>query len=206
MRTTLLGLAAFAAMTAASLGEASATLLTYDDIGVPNGFVGPFADQGFQFDSGMIVWDVSRGSRWSRQGPAVSGNYDATNDTGGDAVITKVGGGTFSFTGTFIKPAFEMVGGAITGYYLDGTSVSMPFIASKFPSSNGGWTAISAPDSFQNIDQLVISAQFGTFFSLDNTTFDALFAPGPLPGCCGRLGLGFLTLAGVARRLAAGRA
>ena len=95
----------FIAVVLALIGTASpslATTLTYDDIGNAGTVTGPgFTELGYQFSSNMVVIDISTSSPWPFH--ALSGNYAALNDYGGDAVITQVGGGTFSFINTYLK-------------------------------------------------------------------------------------------------------
>jgi hypothetical protein len=97
-----------AALFLIAANSASATVLTYDDIGVPNSVFpdythAGFVEQGYQFSGNMDVVDISATSPYSSEGPAVSGNYAALDDYSGSDVITKVGGGSFAFEDTYIK-------------------------------------------------------------------------------------------------------
>jgi len=184
----------FIAVVLALIGTASpslATTLTYDDIGNPGTVTGPgFTELGYQFSSNMVVIDISTSSPWPFH--ALSGNYAALNDYGGDAVITQVGGGTFSFINTYLKGwNTETIYGSITGY-LNGTQVGSVNYSALGPDAGGGrpvppWTLVTA--NFSYVDEVVISAN-GNNFLLDHTQVAAV--PAPIAGA----GLPGLILAG----------
>jgi len=81
---------------------ANATVITFDDLIQP-GTYGPntgsgFVDFGFVFSNNMDAVDVSpTGGWWSNGvGTGHSGKFAALNNYGGNMVMTKQGGGTFS--------------------------------------------------------------------------------------------------------------
>jgi hypothetical protein len=150
--------------------HASATILTYDDI--PAGPISApgFIEDGFQFSNNMVAIDIAPGSLWPNAHP-LSGNNAALNDYLGDAVITQVGGGTFSFINTYMAGwNTETVGGTITGY-LNGAQVGQVTWFALGPDAGGGrpvapWSLITA--NFLDVDTVVIDGG-NTAFLLENT-------------------------------------
>jgi hypothetical protein len=182
-----------ALLLATGVNEASATLLTYDDLpgAYPSSPLG-FIEQGFNFSAHTVVLDISSASPFSHSGPAVSGDNAAFTDWGGSIIITKDGGGTFSFTDTYVKGWLNTpVTGSIIGYK-SGTQVG---VVSFYTS---GWIDVfanSGTGSFSDIDQLVISAgSIGNgFLLLDNTTLTGVGAV-PEPSTWAMILLGFAGL------------
>lgn len=191
---------------AAGVREASATLLTYDDIGVPGDYapqspVG-FTEQGFQFSTSWAVIDISPTSIWANSGPTLNGspyaalnNYAFNNPT----YITKVGGGTFDFTDTYMKGWDGLrSAGHITGYN-NGNQVGDV----SFDVSPSAWTDVFA--NFSNVDKVVISFSipnvnsYGGYILLDNTTVNGVSAV-PEPSTWAMLVLGFAGIGFMAYR------
>lgn len=129
IRATLLSAAlSIATVLPITVSEATATVLTFDDIGVPGttypspqaGPIG-FSTQGYAFSANEVVYDVHD----IANGPAHSGNYAAFNDYSGygafvganafDTTITRVGGGAFTFTDVYLQSFSHFGGGTISG-------------------------------------------------------------------------------------------
>src|SRR5664279_3837902 len=150
--------AAYAAGAAFMLlaNQASATVLTFDDLGVPQtqypeinkGPIG-FTEQGYQFSGNEVIYDVHNVAN----GPAHSGNYAAFNDYSGYysyvgptafyTTVTKAGGGTFTFTDTYLQSwshsARDSISGSISAYDASDVLVGILFF-----SNVTDWTDISA--------------------------------------------------------------
>jgi hypothetical protein len=179
--------------------QASATILTYDDFpldGSLTGSIGPrgFTELGYQFSNNMVP--VYLGGLFPNA-HAISGNNAALNDYLGDAVITQVGGGTFSFVDTYVTGwNTEIVDGTITGF-LNGSQVGQVLFEVLGPDAGGGhpvapWSLITA--NFATVDEVVISG-FGNAFLLENTQIDPA-VPEPSTWAMmvlGFAGLGFIT-------------
>jgi hypothetical protein len=187
--------------------QASATVLTFDDIGVPNGtfpsaFQGPigFVEQDYQFSNNIDVKDVSN----IANGPAFSGNYAAFNDYykygyGPEFTITKVGGGTFSFVDAYLQSWSHSASGAIN-VEIDGF-LNGSYVGIAFGSNIGTWTDISAASgigSFANIDKLVITPT--DYALLDNVQLNNSVSAVPEPATWGMMLLGFVGLGFAAHR------
>jgi hypothetical protein len=185
MNNKLVGLIVGALITT-GVSEASATLLTYDDLGVPGSYtpgtaVG-FVEQGFVFGNTMAVIDISSTSPWAQEGAAVSGDYAALPVYNSEsAAITKSGGGTFSFDDTYLKGWTTSTTGHILGY-LNGTLVGDV----SYGVSGSAWTDVSV--HFSNVDQVMINGLNG--FLLDNSTVNEVSAV-PEPSTWAMMILGF---------------
>lgn len=175
----------------APLAAANATVITYDDIGMPGQYTGQFADQGYQFNDTMNVIDISAGSLWAANGPAVSGNYAALNNYYGEGSFSKVGGGTFSFSGTYIKDWANLgLGGSINGF-LNGALVDTV----QFNTVGANWDLVAA--DFAKVDTVSIDPDGGQPFLIDNTYVNQSISPVPLPGSLPMFGAALLGLAGI---------
>lgn len=184
-------IAAFA-LSAASLTAAHATVLNFDEIGIPGGVTAPgLSTQGFRMSDNTDVVDITD-SIWKGFGPAYSGRYSALNDWHGDIVLTKVDGSLFSFQGMYIKSwgGFNDGGDSTVTAYLGDTVVgSYAFTLS------GNWQNVAG--NLSGIDRLVVSA--GSAFLLDDVTVDGA-ANVPEPASLALLGLGALAAGTVRRR------
>lgn len=173
IRATLLSAAlSIATVLPITVSEATATVLTFDDIGVPGttypspqaGPIG-FSTQGYAFSANEVVYDVHD----IANGPAHSGNYAAFNDYSGygafvganafDTTITRVGGGAFTFTDVYLQSFSHFGGGTISGSIFAYRNSGLVGVLSF--QNIREWTDVSASapgavGSFSDIDQLVI--------------------------------------------------
>jgi hypothetical protein len=178
----------------ASAQNASATILTYDDFGYFE-YVSPagFDELGYQFSNNMDVVNVSSFLR----GGGVSGMYAALNNYGGDAVITQVGGGQFSFIDTYAS-GWNTNGVFLTfSGYLNGALVGTITTTVLGPDMSAAWVMPHwslIDTNFSDVDEVVISG-YGGVFLLDNTEVGApVSVPTPIAGA----GLpGMVTVIGV---------
>jgi hypothetical protein len=174
-------------ITFGAMQAANATVLTFDDIGIPNYVTSPgFIEQGFQFSNNSDVVDLSASSPWSAEGPAYSGNYAALNDYGGNMVMTAVGGVSFSLQDLYIKSWAGTTNGqseSIIGY-LNGQQVGQV----NFTMGNS-WQDVAA-----NFGQVTsVSINGGNYFLVDNVTVNAGNAvPEPATYSMMLMGLGLI--------------
>jgi PEP-CTERM motif len=209
--------AAYAAGAAFMLlaNQASATVLTFDDLGVPETqypsiYLGPigFVEKGYQFSGNEVVYDVHD----IANGPAHSGNYAAFNDysgfgsyTGPTAfytTVTKAGGGTFSFTDTYLQSwshsANDPISGSISAYDASNVLVGILFFSNVL-----GWTDVAVSDpgtigTFSNISSLVI--QPNNYTLIDDLQLNATVAAVPEPSTWAMMILGFAGVSFMAYR------
>lgn len=178
-------------------GAAQAGLvISFDELGQPGRTVGGqqnFVSQGFKFSANMDVIDVSpTGGSWSTgTGSGHSGKYATLNDWGGDMVMTKVGGGTFTVDSLWANGWQGHSQTANVTGYLNGNAVQ------SFTGSFGQpWTQLSL--NFSNIDQLRFST--GSIFLIDDISVDGgTGRPLPEPASWALVGAALLGL-GVARK------
>jgi hypothetical protein len=189
------------ALTLCVFGVANATLVTFDDIGVPNDYYphsGPpygFVDQGFRFSNPAVVIDISASSTWHAEGPAYSGNYAMLDIFSTPAIeVTVVGGGTFSVTDFYARGWYTYKPTISVSGFLNGNIVGSPVTANLLSSQ---WQDVVL--NFANIDTLQITATSDYYFLVDNLTVNAGTTT-PEPATMLLLGIGLVGLAGVRRK------
>jgi hypothetical protein len=180
------------------VGVGNAVVITFDDVpgAVQNGY-GPIGLNYHGFDFGAtnqenrMDWIDTVGSSFPYG--AHSGDFTMLNNYGGDAIITQTGGGTFTFTGLWIKGWSN----ASSDGYVEGivNSVVQYHTTLVTGSTFGYVTGSAAP-----IDQLRISA---SLFLVDDLELNGQQQSLPEPGTFLLLGLGLMGLAGVRKRLSA---
>jgi hypothetical protein len=138
---------------------ASAQIITFDDVGVPD-HVYPnytqqgFVAQGFFFSTNTDVIDISATAPWNGTGPAHSGSFALLNDYGGDMTMVKQGGGTFGVQDLFIRSWYSGSFSALVTGYLNNTQVGQVAL-----NVNGSWDQVLT--QFGSIDKLTVGG--GTF-------------------------------------------
>lgn len=176
---------------------ANATVIHFDELGVP-GWVYPnftntgFESQGFAFSANMDVIDVSpSGGVWSiGVGSGHSGNYAALNDYGGDMFMTQVGGGSFSVENLWLNGWQGLATTSSVEGYLNGV-----LVGSVVTSYSSPWSDISL--NFAAIDTLKIS---GGVFLVDDISVNGGNGQVPEPATLSLLALGLLGATLLARR------
>jgi hypothetical protein len=154
--------------------------LTYDDIGQPGlTAVGlGFVELGYQFNTNWAVVDPSiftNGLVHAHSG-AYAALDDSPNANGGNATITRVGGGTFSFLSTYLE-GWNTPGVSVTftGYLNNVVVGSVTGTAGGpdpgGPSPGATWSLVTT--DFYNVDKVVITAN-GNAFLLDDTNVAAV--------------------------------
>ena len=144
----------------------NALVITFDDVqgsGV-NTYTDVNTTHGFNFTTNLDVIDIG-GSSWGGSGPAVSGRYAVLNNNGGTGVITKSGGGTFSFNSVFARTWYTGNSGTKTIYgYRNGAQVASQtfYLTSSFQQIT------AAGSGFNNIDRL--DFVFGNYFLITEFT------------------------------------
>lgn len=176
---------------------ANATVIHFDELGVP-GWVYPnftntgFESQGFAFSANMDVIDVSpSGGVWSiGVGSGHSGNYAALNDYGGDMFMTQVGGGSFSVENLWLNGWQGVATTSSIEGYLNGA-----LVGSVITSYSSPWSDISL--NFGAVDTLKIS---GGLFLVDDISVNGGNGQVPEPATLSLLALGLLGATLLARR------
>jgi PEP-CTERM motif len=155
--------------------------------------------RGFHFSTNMDVVDItSPGTPWPH-GPARSGLFAILNNYGGDAVITKNGGGTFTFQHLYIHAWLpDWIGESVTVRgFLGATEVGM-----VTGTIGDWWTLIDGNFDNSLVDSLIVHSYS---FLLDDIRLDGIndpieppvLRPAPEPTtmvvlATGLLGIGFM--------------
>ena len=181
-------------LAAASLssGMLQASVIHFDELGVP-GWVYPdysntgFVSQGFVFSENMDVIDVSpSGGIWSSGvGSGHSGNYAAFNDFGGTMLMTRQGGGVFVVDNLWLNGWQGVSTVSLIEGYLNGA-----LVGSVLASYSSPWSQVLA--GFGSIDTLSIS---GGLFLVDDIAINDGNRPLPEPTSLSLLALGLLGVA-----------
>jgi PEP-CTERM motif len=160
-------------------GGVQATVIKFDDIGVPGG-VYPidypdtgFQTQGFVFNDNMDVIDVGPNGWSTGVGSGHSGDFAALNDFSGPMVMTMVNGNSFSVQDLWLNGwQGDQEQSTISGY-LNGN-----LIGSVIASYSNPWADFQL--NFQDIDMLTITGDPDDFFFVDDISVSGVPEPSTL--------------------------